>query len=270
MIGAVTPLLAIPAISHQFGAPGGRPSRSASRWEQPPQSPWNSAGGYRPQAVAATDRSGSVGSRFLDQVSTRDRDGRCPDHMVHGVVVEATGSRGGCTRCFSHDVGRTFPQLVLLGLGSPARIFWSDAVPRFRLRPAWGRSDYGVGRPVGGLLRLPLVGFLASPVFGVAMVRPRAIDFLRAEGVGNVIRRQAVAVRGRGLSAVYIGLPVALVQAWTPAAVPAFAAAERLMRMGLFVLQSVPNVLQRAVGAATRDARSLLVVSSRFWFSILP
>jgi O-antigen/teichoic acid export membrane protein len=120
-----------------------------------------------------------------------------------------------------------------------------------------------LGAPLVAYACCLLLGFVASPVIGVAMVRPRAIDFSRAEGVGSVIRRQAVAVAGRGLSAVYIGLPVALVQAWAPAAVPAFAAAERLMRMGLLVLQSVPNVLQRAVGAATRDARSLLVVTKQ-------
>ena len=121
-----------------------------------------------------------------------------------------------------------------------------------------------LGAPLVAFACCLLLGFVVSPVIGVAMVRPRAIDFSRAEGVGSVIRRQAVAVGGRGLSAVYIGLPVALVQAWAPAAVPAFAAAERLMRMGLLVLQSVPNSCRGSgPGTLTRDARLLLVVAKQ-------
>ena len=90
MIGAVTPLLAIPAISQQFGAPGwasiavGQSVGAAASVAV--ELGWGLTG---PQAVAATDRADSLGvsSGVVDQVPTRGGDSSCPDHMVHRVVV---------------------------------------------------------------------------------------------------------------------------------------------------------------------------------------
>jgi O-antigen/teichoic acid export membrane protein len=265
MIGAVTPLLAIPAISQQFGAPGwasiavGQSVGAAASVAV--ELGWGLTG---PQAVAATDRSDSLG---LLASSIKSR------LAVATVVVPITwfivwllnppDLAAAALAASAMTLAGLSLNWFFVGLGSPARIFWSDALPRLVSILLGVVAITALGAPLVAFACCLLLGFVASPVIGMAMVRPRAMDFSRAEGVGSVIRRQAVAVAGRGLSAVYIGLPVALVQAWAPTAVPAFAAAERLTRMGLLVLQTVPNVLQRAVGAATRDARSLLVVAKQ-------
>jgi hypothetical protein len=52
------------------------------------------------------------------------------------------------------------------------------------------------------------------------------------------------------VAALYTALPITLVGIFAPWALATFAAAERLMRMALTILQAVPNVLQNWLGSA--------------------
>lgn len=61
---------------------------------------------------------------------------------------------------------------------------------------------------------------------------------------------QRVALTGRASSSFYIALPTALVSIASPQSTALFAAAERLQRMTLAVLQSIPNSLQNWIGKA--------------------
>jgi hypothetical protein len=128
-----------------------------------------------------------------------------------------------------------------IGIGSPGRLLLTDALPRLALV---------------SVMTYPVVGLLApallAPILGMLVSRLRMTDFA---GVGPartllVIRIQAVAMGGRLVSALYIALPITLVSLVAPQAVPVFAAAERLQRMYLSILAAVPNVLQSWVGGA--------------------
>ena len=263
MIGAVTPLLALPAISHRFGVEGwsaiavGQSVGAAASVAV--ELGWGLTG---PQAVASTDHWGSsrllassMKSRVAVAVAVLPAAALvvwllAPPYVFAAVLAAAAMSISGLSLNW-----------FFIGLGRPSRIFWSDALPRLLSVLLGVASITLLAAPLEVFSACLLLGFLASPVVGVALARPSRLAFSNVDDVVATVRRQAVALVGRGLSAVYIGLPVALVQAWAPTAVPVFAAAERLMRMGLLVLQSVPNVLQRTIGVATNNANSLKAVS---------
>jgi O-antigen/teichoic acid export membrane protein len=259
MLGAVTPLLALPVISHEFGADGwtaiavGQSVGAAASVAV--ELGWGLTG---PQAVAASERSDVV-RLFAASVTSRGAVALCavplsvavvlmlqPPHVLAAALASVAMTLSG----FSAN-------WLYIGMGKPSRILWTDALPRL--------VSVLLGVLAVGLLAAPLavfaaclvVGFVSSPVIAMVIEQPRLRDFTEVESVREVFRRQRVALAGRGLSAIYIGLPVALVQAWAPASVPAFAAVERLLRMGLLVLQSVPNSLQRALGLARRDVQAL-------------
>lgn len=265
MLGAATPLLALPAVSNEFGATGwasiavGQSVGAAASVAV--ELGWGLTG---PQAVAASDRTRAA---RLFAASLKSRGAvvlgviplavlavliLAPAHLVAASLAAAAMALSGLTANWYY-----------LGLGRPSRIFWTDALPRLVTVLCGVISISYLGAPLAVFALWLVVGYLSSPVIAAMIERPRREDFEHAERVIDVLRRQRVALAGRGLSAVYIGLPVALVQAWTPAAVPAFAAAERLMRMGLLVLQSVPNSLQRAIGLASKESERLRPVARK-------
>ena len=70
----------------------------------------------------------------------------------------------------------------------------------------------------------------------------------------STIRQQLVALTGRAASSVYLSLPTAILAAISPTSVAAFSAADRLQRMTLSALASVPNSMQGWVGSSERGA----------------
>lgn len=140
------------------------------------------------------------------------------------------------------------PVWFFVGVGSPRYAIFLDAVPRLVLSVG---SAFAIWHGAG-LLFYAVAMVLAAmlpPIFAL-----RTIKLDRRSLVGStervilVIRTQMYALGGRVASATYIALPVALVGAVSPSAVPVFAASDRLLRMGLVVLQSVPNMLQSWLG----------------------
>jgi hypothetical protein len=137
-----------------------------------------------------------------------------------------------------------------IGRGSPTRLLMTDSIPRLILVTLSAIAVLN-GAP---LLAYPLLGVLApaliAPSVGAVVEKLGWRDF---KGVGIsrttlLIRSQFVAMSGRFVSALYIALPITLVGAVAPQAVPIFAAAERLQRMYLSVLAAIPNALQGWVG----------------------
>jgi len=257
MVGAATPFLAIPAISQHFGAQGwasiavGQSVGAAASVAV--ELGWGLTG---PQAVASSDRRRSM-ALLASSMTSRSAVTTLVVPVVLIIVYLLKPPDVGAALLAATAMCLSGLSLnwFFVGAGTPARIFWSDALPRLVSVLAGVLAITLLHAPLAVFAACLVVGYLASPVVGLAIVRPRKDDFREADPVRFSLRRQAVAVTGRGLSAVYIGLPVALVQAWAPGSVASFAAAERLMRMGLLVLQSVPNVLQRTLGLATRDGR---------------
>lgn len=140
-----------------------------------------------------------------------------------------------------------------IGRGSVMKIFATDAFPRLFCvsgaaalilldAPLW---TY----PVVGII-LPSAVSVAATLFTerIGLVYFRRISFCR---IWFVIRVQSVGMSGRALSGVYIALPVAIVSMVAPNAVAVFAAAERLQRICLQILDAIPSVMQRWVGSAS-------------------
>jgi hypothetical protein len=103
------------------------------------------------------------------------------------------------------------------------------------------------------LLVYPLVGCLLPALLaaGFGLWRARAlgaISRVRQPHVVAALRSQAAALAGVGVTGIYQALLVTFVAIASPAALPTYAACERMLRMGLGVLVAVPNAMQRWVG----------------------
>ncbi|WP_164983904.1 hypothetical protein, partial [Cellulomonas endophytica] len=138
----------------------------------------------------------------------------------------------------------------LVGTGRPWSMLLLDTAPRV-----------AAGAGAAGLLAAgaPLAVYPAA--LGVALLlslgavhrrlRP-AWGFVRLLGPRRLLRSvsgQTVVTAGRLASATYIALPVTLLAVVSPAAVPAFAAVERVQRLTLAGLQMLPAALQTWVGS---------------------
>lgn len=250
MLGAATPLLALPSIAQEYGARGwaaiavGQSVGAAASVAI--ELGWGLTG---PQEAASATR-GEPRSLLAVSIASRLSValvalplcalvvvGLDPAYLLAATLAATATALSGMTANW-----------FFVGLGMPMSIFWSDALPRL-LSVLVGVAALTFGdAPLAVYSAFLVLGYMASPVIAVSMVRPSRASFWHAGEIGRVVRRQRVALAGRGLSALYIGLPVAMVQVWAPHAVPQFAATERLMRMGLMILQSVPYSLQRTVG----------------------
>jgi hypothetical protein len=141
-----------------------------------------------------------------------------------------------------------------IGTGSPLGVLLLDAGPKL-LGTAVGSLSLVLGYPLVVLPICLLSGGIAGPLAGLVVVRRIPGSSTEpAITVWRSLRSQLEAVTARGFSAVYTALPVTLVALAAPALVPGFAAIERLMRMALLVLQTVPNALQAWIGSAPDDA----------------
>lgn len=144
------------------------------------------------------------------------------------------------------------PAWYFIGCGSPVKILICEVAPRSILV----------------LFSCVLMLTIDAPVevYGVALVLSSVFSvmtaiFLEKITVGDVfghsririvysIRQQRQALFARAASALYIALPVTLVGFVNPSSLLTFSAAERMLRMFLSVLQSVPNAFQSYVGSA--------------------
>jgi O-antigen/teichoic acid export membrane protein len=119
------------------------------------------------------------------------------------------------------------------------------------------------------LLVYPLLGCLIpallAALFGLWRAGAlRVIWQVRQHHVAAAVRAQAAALLGVGVSGVFQALLVTFVAIASPAALPTYAACERMLRMGVGVIVAVPNAMQRWVGRseseATRTRRVLTAI----------
>jgi O-antigen/teichoic acid export membrane protein len=145
------------------------------------------------------------------------------------------------------------PTWYFIGINRPLLILGTESLPKILTALVSGVLIYtGGGIIVLGILticQVALTLFLASRRIEGA-TWPKLAEFREAPAA---MRRQLVISVGRSVSVLYTYLPTSLAAIVAPAAVPAFAAVDRLMRMSLAVLSGIPSRLQSWLGSATRE-----------------
>lgn len=260
-LSAVTPLIAIPAITATAGATGweayalGLAIGSAACTLV--ELGWPLTG---PQRVAA-ELPGHRWVTLISSVRTR---------LLALIVLAplAMGLAGVLTWNVSADYVATAVLMALastttglsgnwyfIGVGRPLRILTADALPKAVLIVAASMAVLA-GAPLEVVPAGYLLAATISPIASLLLARHEresVARFTLADDL-RVIRLQRSAMGARSISALYIALPVTLVALFAPAALATFAAAERLMRMALTILQAVPNMLQNWLGSAISPA----------------
>lgn len=176
--------------------------------------------------------------------------------LVAGLVAVASGL--SCLNSVWYFIGQNRPLAIIL----------TDSVPRLvvvvgaALALDFGASAYVF--PAGLLCGVGISFFLAARTAKTRLF-PVRVDF---GSVPATVRAQGVVVGGRAVSSLYTALPIAIVGVLSPQSVAAFAAAERLMRMGLNAVAAIPNRLQHWLGSA-REGDLARRISIALWINFI-
>jgi hypothetical protein len=252
MVGAATPLLSIPAITFMFGSQGwasvavglslggGVAVLVELGWGLTgPQLAARTAPMNRPKlfVLALTTRS----LVFLACLPILVLVPFIPGAQYTLVAVIATLSAAA--------VGLS-PNWYFLGTLQPGKILLVDSFPRVAAVIASSIALL-LGAPLWVSPASALLVSIGAPLLAWLSVRriPHESSRVAIAEIWPTIRAQGKALSGRAISALYIALPTVLVAFVAPGSVALFSAAERLMRMALQVIQSVPNSLQGWLGS---------------------
>ncbi|WP_346029576.1 hypothetical protein [Dermacoccus barathri] len=140
------------------------------------------------------------------------------------------------------------PSWYFIGVGKPKAIWLIDSLPKI-ITALITAGLILAGAP---LVTLGLLTVLGPPIALIGAHRlirgtvPTREDWRAGP---RVVREQVVIASGRAVSVVYTALPVTLVGIFAHHSVAEFAASDRLMRMGLQILQAVPLRLQSWIGS---------------------
>jgi O-antigen/teichoic acid export membrane protein len=162
-----------------------------------------------------------------------------------------------------------------IGRGCPQPILLFDTVPRVLcVAVSAGLMTLGYTPAV-----YPAVGILLPSIVALALtamsegVRARHFAGMSMRQLARLVSAQRHAVVGRLASSLYISLPTALVGAVSPTSIAVFGSAERMMRMALTVLAAVPNALQGWVGAPAtsrgRQTRAQRAIALCAWAGLI-
>lgn len=251
MVSALSPLVALPAVTSQFGATGwgaiaiGQSIGSAASVLV--ELGWGLTG---PQKVARANPGGrrqtyvlALATKLLIAIPAAALAAVVAFWLSRDYPWEASLTAVGATM---FGLSATW---FFIGTHAPGKILLTDALPRVVIVVA-----SAIGIHFGGPLALYgfglLVPSLLAPLLGAFAIGARltALDHFTSRRLWFIVRCQLMALGGRAASAAYMALPVTLVGIVAPGAVPVFASAERLQRMTLTVLQAAPNMLQGWVG----------------------
>lgn len=275
MLSIVSPLLAIPAVTLAFGAPGwsavaiGQSVGAASAVVV--ELGWGLTGTQR---VARQSR---PAARRLLALSMSTKLVVLIPLLIFSAITAYLLSNQHKETALLTAVGTALAGLssvwYYIGRGQLNRIFLLDAIPRL-LAIVLASTFIIAGGP---LWIYPVIGLILPQTISLIMVwRIEQLKFKLLTGLGarrtwRLLRLQGNALAARSLSAMYIALPVAIVSIVSPQSVPLFAAIERLQRMTLQVLAAVPNMMQKWVGqvptAPARYARVKKSLIYNFFFA---
>jgi len=157
-----------------------------------------------------------------------------------------------------------------IGLGSPWSIVVSDVMPRVLATAMSCVAILIWNAPAVLYGQLLLLASVASVFVSirVAQMPPGLVLGHTLPRFMLSLRNQRSALIARGVSSLYIALPVTLVSIVNPPAVLVFSAAERLVRMALSILQAVPNAFQSYIGVAKTKGALVGRVQTSIWTNI--
>jgi len=256
-VGGLTPLLALPAVSHAAGTNGwgavavGQSTGLAAYTVV--LLGWGLSG---PQTVAPLPESAATGVLALSFVTRAQAwlllsliigpiAAIVSPHYPLVAALTAAGTAATGLSCSWWFVGR----------GQPLTILFTETI--VELLGVLIAAGLLLAR--ASLLVYPLVGCLIPALVAAALGLWRAgalrgIWRVRQPQVASALRSQAAALAGVGVSGIFQALLVTFVAIASPAALPTYAACERMLRMGLGVLVAVPNAMQRWVGRSESEA----------------
>ncbi|MCF6508454.1 hypothetical protein E9549_13705 [Blastococcus sp. MG754426] len=179
--------------------------------------------------------------------------GAVPLMLLVVVTVGSPDLAATMTAAASAAAAGLSPAWFFTGTAQPARIIYTESIPRMVAAVA-ASIVLLLGAPLWSYGALMLVGTTAAPIAGWWIAGRSNVDVRLGLGLVWVsMKRQALALSGRVASTFYLSLPTVVLAAVVPSVVPAFAAADRLQRMGLTVLASVPASLQNWVGTSANE-----------------
>jgi O-antigen/teichoic acid export membrane protein len=266
-LSAVTPLLVYPALTFRYGREGFASVAIAQSigyaGSVVAELGWGVLG---PQRVARADRSRRA-ELYASALATKSV--ACvvvvPVAVVATVLIVDDHQLAAALLCAATVTMCLSPSWFLVGANRPLTILWTEGLPRTGLLAA-AAGAIALGGPLELYGAATVVAVLLTQVMVSRAAGQRVLPARSGLASGRVVLREQLPLTfGRMVSVVYTSLPIAITGLVNPAAVPAFAAVERLMRMALSILGGVPSRLQSWVGVATgaertlRSRRSLLI-----------
>lgn len=259
LLSAVSPLIALPAITRGFGAEGWAAVAIGQSFGAAVavllELGWGLTGPQRVARQATRNRRQTYvlalltkGLLAIPAVAAA---------MVAGAWAAPAAKDAAAWSAAAAAIAGMSSAWFFIGIGRPGQLFASETVLRVSAAIA-GAVAIDLGAP---LLVYPvslLAAAGAASIAGLLLVGGHRVAWrplLRPGRLRLACRAQSVALGGRLISSLYIALPTAIVGVAAPQALALFAAVERLQRMGLTVAQAVPNAMQGWVGAAAGAER---------------
>lgn len=271
VLGGLAPIMVIPAITSTQGA---------SVWATVAVAQSIGAGA----AVVVELGWGVTGPQLVAAASPEERRSIFAASVYSKVPVVGLGALvSGALAFLLAGQGGLVPALVaagaalvalqqswyFVGTGRPRDALLTDTSVRV-LTSAASAAALLAGAPLLVFALLMVAQPIASLALASLRARPRWEQPRRALSIGLAsTRTQGVVTLGRSIGGVYTALPIAIVSVAAPSAVADFAALERLMRMGLTVLNSVPQSLQSWIGGSTGGERIRRTRAAVLWNAAL-
>ncbi|GAA2858360.1 hypothetical protein [Microbacterium arabinogalactanolyticum] len=272
--GLLSPLIALPAVTFKYGAAawaaiaiGQSIGMAASAigelgWGlNGPQRVARAAAGNSYQILVLSIQSKLVVFAPLAVIVAVSAYTLSPEYRSESAVIAIASLAAGLNAVWFY-LGKSRPWVAIV----------TDGLPRMiGVLVAAGLLLVGAPLMVYALVGL-LLPCVVGPVLGLlvartGLTRPRVQH--RPRQVISAIFAQSSAFTARLVSALYIALPVTLVSIVSPASVAVFAAGERLMRLGLGAMASVPNGMQGWVGSEPDRMRRWSRVRSAIFLNVL-
>lgn len=250
--GALSPLLVIPAVSSTFGPSG---------WAV--MAIGQSIGGAT--GVIAELGWGVVGPQQLAKLGDRRRlrlyRVSLATRMLAGIPLAVAAAFVAALITPQSEMDAAWvaggtalsalsPTWFFIGINRPLLILKTESIPKILTALVSGLLIFsGQSVIIFGILTVAQVActlYLAGRSMGGPSL-PGPAEFRIAP---SVMRGQLIISFGRSVSVLYTYLPTSIAALVAPAAVPAFAAVDRLARMSLAVLSGIPSRLQSWLGSA--------------------
>lgn len=259
MLSIASPLLAIPAITSQYGAVGWSAvaigQSVGASFAVILELGWGLTGPQRIARQGPRNRQQTLAmamsTKFALVTPLVVLASTISFHLSSGFQWEAAAVAAGAT---AYALNSSW---YFIGTGSSVKLLFCDAVPRLVCVASSALLIFA-----GGELALyPFVGILLPIVVsGLLVIQVEKIQLTHLRGMTPrrqvlIVASQSTALGARALSAIYMSLPITLVSLVAPNAVAVFSAIERLQRIFLQVLAAVPNVMQKWVGQSLGSRR---------------